>query len=427
MAELYVLDPDGDLIVIHRAFRGPFAPWYHDEGPSDIRDGEPLPPPELRFKASAKHLAMAFPRFKKILEGPYKETNLPRPEVTIEGFDSEALEILLNIIHGKNSKVPRYLTLDMLAKVSELVDDLDCYEQAEVFGDIWIRQLERSFPQKYDRDLILWILISFVFRQSSLFKSATRIAILHSPDPFMTLELPIRPTIAERINRQRLELLERLVTKIHEVVNGLCEGDRCSFQCDSMTLGALVKQIQPLRLWPRPSEPYTELSFHRIAGTIRSLRSPHFETHLHLAEAEEYSPARGTSSYSKKMSKKGGKAMPSISWNTEIEAEKEAVANWEHECSLNNLKHLLVPDIDCLEHSVNVSTTVAISSVVDPGTNTTDSTTTNSSLAANTPLDIKIWTDPNCTEDTFLVEDISNPYGNQISQAKLRTAYGGAR
>lgn len=116
--------------------------------------------------------------------------------MTIEGFDSEALEILLNIIHGKNSKVPRYLTLDMLAKVSELVDDLDCYEQAEVFGDIWIRQLEKSFPQKYGRDLILWILISFVFRQSSLFKSATRIAILHSPDPFTTLELPIRPTIA---------------------------------------------------------------------------------------------------------------------------------------------------------------------------------------------------------------------------------------
>lgn len=158
---------------------------------------------------------------------------------------------------------------------------------------------------------------------------------------------------SERINRQRLELFERLATKICEVVNGLCEGDRCSFQCDSMTLGALVKQIQPLRLWPPPSEPYTEFSFHEIAGTIRSLRSPHFETHLRLAEAEEDSLPRGNSSYSKKMSKKGRKAVSSMSWNTEIEAEKKAVADWEHECNLNNLKHLLVPDIDRLEHSVN--------------------------------------------------------------------------
>jgi hypothetical protein len=155
MAELYVLDPDGDLIVTHRALRGPFAPWNRSEGPSDIRDGEPDPPPELRFKVSSKHLTLASPRFKKMLAGPYKEANLPCPEVTIEEFDSEALKILLNIIHGKNSKVPRSLSLEMVAKVSELVDDLDCYEQVGVFGDIWIRQLEKSLPKEYGRDLIL--------------------------------------------------------------------------------------------------------------------------------------------------------------------------------------------------------------------------------------------------------------------------------
>ncbi|ELR03862.1 hypothetical protein GMDG_01391 [Pseudogymnoascus destructans 20631-21] len=237
----------------------------------------------------------------------------------------------------------------MLAKVSELVDDLDCYEQVEVFGDIWIRQLEKSLPKEYGRDLILWILISFVFRQSGLFKSATRTAILHSTGPFMTLELPIRPTIAERINRQRLELLERLTTNIHGVVDGLCVGDRCSFECDSMTLGALLKQIRPLGLWPPPSEPYTEFSFVGIACTVRSLRSPQSETNLHLIKAAEDSWARRSSSYSKKMSNKGRKAMPSVSWDTEIEA-KCPEADWEHEC---NLKRLLVPDIDRLEHSVN--------------------------------------------------------------------------
>ena len=84
----------------------------------------------------------------------------------------------------------------MVAKVSEWVDDLDCYEQVEVFGDTWIRQLEDSLPKNYGRDLILWIFISFVFRQSGLFKSATRTAILHSTGPFQMLDLPIRSIIA---------------------------------------------------------------------------------------------------------------------------------------------------------------------------------------------------------------------------------------
>lgn len=152
---------------------------------------------------------------------------------------------------------------------------------------------------------------------------------------------------SERINRQRLELLERITTKIHEVVDGLCVGDRCTFECDSVTLGALLKQIQPLGLWPPPSEPYTDISFVRIARTIGSLRSPYSETHL--AEAEEDSRARGRSSYSKKMSKKGKKGM---SWDTEIEAEC-LEADWERECNLNNLKRLLVPGINRLDHSVN--------------------------------------------------------------------------
>jgi hypothetical protein len=215
MAELYVVDPDGDFIIIHHAPRESFAPWDRAEGLSDIGDGEPdaktietpgaphdestlrispSPPPELRFKVSSKHLTLASQRFKKMLTGDYKEANLA--QVTIDVFDSEALKILLNIIHGKNSKVPRSLSLEMVAKVSEWVDDLDCYEQVEVFGHIWIRQLKDSLPKEYDRDLILWIFISFVFRQSDLFKSATRTAILHSTGPFEMLNLPIRSIIA---------------------------------------------------------------------------------------------------------------------------------------------------------------------------------------------------------------------------------------
>lgn len=66
-------------------------------------------------------------------------------------LEVEAFKILLNIIHGKNSKVPHSLSLEMLAKVSEWVDDLDCYEQVEVFVDIWISQLKKSLPKKVSK------------------------------------------------------------------------------------------------------------------------------------------------------------------------------------------------------------------------------------------------------------------------------------
>ena len=100
MAELYIVDPDSDVIIIHHALRESFAPWDHAEGLSDIEDGEPdaktietpsslydnstlvislSPPPELRFKVSSKHLTLASHRFKKMLAGDYKEANLTYP------------------------------------------------------------------------------------------------------------------------------------------------------------------------------------------------------------------------------------------------------------------------------------------------------------------------------------------------------------
>tara|TARA_R110002060_G_scaffold31897_3_gene42533 strand:- start:388 stop:744 length:357 start_codon:yes stop_codon:yes gene_type:complete len=115
--------------------------------------------------------------------------------VTLEGFDPSALKILLDIIHGKTRRVPRSLDLEMLAKVSVLVDDLECHEEVEIFVDIWLKDLPSSPPSEYNRDLILWILISSVFHRTALFNTATRTAILHSAGPIQSLELPVRSII----------------------------------------------------------------------------------------------------------------------------------------------------------------------------------------------------------------------------------------
>lgn len=56
--------------------------------------------------------------------------------MTLEGFDSSALKLLLDIIHGKARRVLRSLDLEMLAKVSVFLDDFECYEEVEVFMHI---------------------------------------------------------------------------------------------------------------------------------------------------------------------------------------------------------------------------------------------------------------------------------------------------
>lgn len=220
MSESYEVDPDGDLKIILSIPTNSFAQWK-DEGqePSlddssantdDVEDVHltteggalgitPSRPIELRLKVSSKHLTLASRRFKVMLSGNWLEARIVHPDgcrhVNMEGFDPTALKILMNILHGRTRKVPRSIELELLAKIAVLVDDLECYEEVEVFSDLWIRELEHSIPDELGRDLVLWILISVVFRQLRLFQITTRTAILWSTGPIESLGLPIPQTV----------------------------------------------------------------------------------------------------------------------------------------------------------------------------------------------------------------------------------------
>jgi hypothetical protein len=249
----YQVDPDGDVLVVIPRAVTPFAVWDEQEntssnspdveliseqsrgspeteafeaefpGPEDVSGRGELSSSEalvhlftpagertsdaglamssdLRIRVSSKHLVLASPHFRRMLKGNWAEANTISPDgchhVNFEeGFDPDALLIVMNIIHNRNRQVPRSLDLDALAKVSVWVDYLECHEAVEVFSEIWITQLRTSLPTQYSRDLVLWIFIAFVFRQQELFKSVTRTAILQSTQPIRTLGLQIRDRI----------------------------------------------------------------------------------------------------------------------------------------------------------------------------------------------------------------------------------------
>lgn len=169
-----------------------------------------------RIQVSAKHLMFASPFFKRLLTGGWKESiayfQKDSVEITAEGWDTEALVILLRAIHGQYSHIPRKLTLEMLAKVAVIADYYECREILDFLVELWIEKVDEKIPSVASRDLILWLWVSWFFRLPSQFKLSTSIAMSQSDGYIDNLGLPIpEDVIGESIyallNAQRLMIL----------------------------------------------------------------------------------------------------------------------------------------------------------------------------------------------------------------------------
>lgn len=160
-------------------------------------------PREVRFRVSSSHLSLASPIFRIMLDGPWKEGILdgqsPRQLLTSE-WDTEALLVLLNIIHGRHRAVPKLVSLDTLGKFAILVDYYQCHEVTEVFVDRWLKALEKDFPTSYGRESTIWLFVSLVFSHSVYFEKTTELAIKESQGPVETMCLPIPVELLSKFN-----------------------------------------------------------------------------------------------------------------------------------------------------------------------------------------------------------------------------------
>ena len=144
---------------------------------------------------SSKHLTLASPIFKTILQPKFKEglqlhshgyTELPLPD-----DNPAALLILLNLIHGQFRKVPRKIDLWMLTELAVLVDKYKLLETAEMLLDYWLQHLKYTIPLVLNNDLLPWIYILRVFRKPDIFEKVTRVAQLESEGLLEVSEWPI--------------------------------------------------------------------------------------------------------------------------------------------------------------------------------------------------------------------------------------------
>jgi hypothetical protein len=152
----------------------------------------------IHFHVCSGNLMSASPWFDRVLKRDgWLESNRNNEDrhfrISAEDWDDEALLILMNIFHLRNRDVPRTVSLEMLAKIALLVDYYDCGEAIELFANIWIADLSVNvpIPTTYDRTLVLWIWISWVFKWDELLKQSTLIAIKQCTESMRTLELPI--------------------------------------------------------------------------------------------------------------------------------------------------------------------------------------------------------------------------------------------
>ncbi|KAJ9605306.1 hypothetical protein H2200_009963 [Cladophialophora chaetospira] len=135
---------------------------------------------EVEVLVSSRHLALASPVFRVMFDGDFLEKitlgqsepkRIPLPE-----DNYEAMIVLLRIIHGQNSKVPRSIDPKSLIEIATLVDKYELLDACQMHVDVWMNTSCLDHVRAW-RELADWIYITWIFQKGNQFQELTRRAI----------------------------------------------------------------------------------------------------------------------------------------------------------------------------------------------------------------------------------------------------------
>ncbi|KAF5637139.1 hypothetical protein F52700_4876 [Fusarium sp. NRRL 52700] len=246
-------------------------------------------PNELEFRVSTKHLCMASPVFRKMIKGNFQESQPNENglfEIRTSDWNSQALLVLLDIIHGHHRQVPQDLDLDTIAQIGLLVDYYDCLEVVEIFFDRWEAHIsswwkyswtcfDKSSVDPFGESQLLMLFIALTFRSQVVFKNLTISAILTTSGHIET-HLPIPSQILDKIDQGRIGLLDQMFTQLYNLQEDLFVGRvGCSLECSCRLLGYLMKQMRDQALpMSKPEQPFLGFSVTLVADFIRGIKTP---------------------------------------------------------------------------------------------------------------------------------------------------------
>ncbi|WEW55739.1 hypothetical protein PRK78_001172 [Emydomyces testavorans] len=214
MAMFYELAPDGDILLL--LYKEPQEAKGSGEAGSNAHTSRPDTeikrenPDEaaqsterpVRMRVSSSHLVLASVRFKEMVsDNRRKEPGLRdgQPlEIKITNWEPISSLILMNIIHGRTSDIPRQVTLDVLCDIALLVDHYECQEVVGIMSEMWIKQESTALPKCFLDKVVTWIWIAYVFHQEDVFKHMTQLAIQSSTVKIDAHGLPIPERIISK-------------------------------------------------------------------------------------------------------------------------------------------------------------------------------------------------------------------------------------
>ncbi|PQE27472.1 Nuclear pore protein [Rutstroemia sp. NJR-2017a BVV2] len=288
------LDPDGDLVLmldpveevpkLEQESQSVTSEEQSDTPTSDI--AEPIIKTVYKtcLVVSSKHMCLASPVFKAMLQGEFREgkelREMKQLDLPLPDDDTEAMKILVYIIHCKHKLVPLKVDLTLLTNIALLVDKYRLHEVLGIMVPIWKKHLEADSLKKF-RSVIRWICIAWVFDLHEEFRKATQIMQEQSDlsvSNWMrkeSLHLPIPDHVLAKIEESRQKAAREGIQLFHNLLEKykgaelVCTASEimCPYLddlqthrrlCDSMVLGCLMKGYLLLGIFP--AEPNTKWS-----------------------------------------------------------------------------------------------------------------------------------------------------------------------
>ena len=226
IADPYTFDPEGDLVLL--LSKPPKTTNAEDQNSAEeaadpssnkrkrVPSTKSVPVAEaekISMVVSSKHMMLASPVFKAMLAPEHFREGLVRNaagqmEVDLPDDDQAVMIIVLNIIHSRNRIIPKHVDLEVLTKLTILVDKYQIVESVEFFAHTWIdhvltkTELPNRFPKgdelDYPQSIQTWIAISWLFRREKEFSKITKAAIICG-STILVNELDIRLPIPGKI------------------------------------------------------------------------------------------------------------------------------------------------------------------------------------------------------------------------------------
>ncbi|KAL4777980.1 hypothetical protein BJX76DRAFT_363164 [Aspergillus varians] len=291
--DTHVIDPEGDVTLVLRDADRPFAVWskhcchlhvvrYRSDDTDDngieakhespvtesptapIKVG-PEPVETIHYKISGKHMELVSPVFRRLLGQISKKRT---KNIIARDLDSEALLILLNVLHCQFETISRRVSLELLAKIAVIATNFACLGALGFCADMWILSLKDDISRlRYSRDLMLWLWITRAWNLRKEWQGAALRAVRQSPGTIPTLGLPFPSDLIRKIDEPREVAIRGIIDMIHErFLRALQAANGCPRYCSASLLGIWLLRMQETGLYPKkPEAPFQGLTYEGLA------------------------------------------------------------------------------------------------------------------------------------------------------------------